>query len=51
MQNVQVGLRPGSSGYQTGIPILGPAGVQFGIPVRPQVENMLSNMQSASCTR
>jgi len=56
MQNVQMGIRPvnggtqvvtSAMGYQgmTGIPILGPAGMQFGIPVQSGVHGMPAQVQ------
>jgi len=56
MQNVQMGIRPvnggtqvvtSAMGYQgmTGIPIIGPAGMQFGIPVQSGVHGMPAQVQ------
>jgi protein Jumonji len=56
MQNVQMGIRPvnggtqvvtSAMGYQgmTGIPIIGPAGMQFGIPVQSGMHGMPAQVQ------
>jgi len=57
MQNVQMGIRPvnggtqvvtSAMGYQgmTGIPIIGPAGMQFGIPVQSGMHGMPAQVQA-----
>eukprot|EP00092_Neocalanus_flemingeri_P014188 GFUD01015307.1.p1 GENE.GFUD01015307.1~~GFUD01015307.1.p1 ORF type:complete len:2572 (+),score=650.46 GFUD01015307.1:122-7837(+) len=59
MQNVQMGIRPvnggtqvvtSAMGYQgmTGIPIIGPAGMQFGIPVQSGMHGMPAQVQQNS---
>jgi len=58
LQNVQMGIRPVTGGTQvvtsavgyqgmTGIPIIGPAGMQFGIPVQSGMHGMPAQVQQA----